>query len=350
MPLLRTPELAIALAETIYDLEVPREDWLPRVLEAGVPIFDHGLGFAGVIATKPSAPKANMMQEVEEIHVATGPNDFMQRHFQAASELPPDQLHRQTRTGPFILSELTEPEQQEIWRGYVDYAKDAIGVFALDTDGFGVLLLAPVSKVQRVGRTDRRNIEMIAAHLSSGLRLRRALSESVQPSRDHRTSELPLGADAVLDPRDFRVCEAADEVQTPRGVTALRDAAVRVDRARGPLRNEDPAKALETWRALVRGRHSMVDWFDTDDRRYVLALPNPPRVTDPRGLTEREHQVAAYAALGDRHKMIAYRLGIDRSTVTKSLRSAMRKLGVKTQGQLIEKLRGLASGAPAPEE
>jgi DNA-binding NarL/FixJ family response regulator len=90
----------------------------------------------------------------------------------------------------------------------------------------------------------------------------------------------------------------------------------------------------------------MVDWFDTDDRRYVLALPNPPSVADPRGLTQRERQVAAYAALGDNHKMIAYRLGVARSTVTKSLRRAMRKLGVKTQAGLVEKLRGFSFGAP----
>jgi len=350
MTLLRPSELTIALAETIYDLGVPCEDWLPRVLEAGAPIFDHGLGFAGVVARKPPAPKADMMQEVQEIRIATGPTDFMHRHFQAASELPPEQLHRQTRTGPFILSELTEPEQLEIWRSYVDYAEDAIGVLALDTDGFGVLLLAPVSEVLRVADTDREWIKMIAAHLSAGLRLRKALSESFRSSRDNDASELPLGADAVLEPKDFQVREAASDAQSPQVLTALRDAAVRVDRARGRLRSENPEEALATWRALVRGRWSMVDWFDTDDRRYLLALPNPPSVTDPRGLTERESQVAAYAALGDKHKLIAYRLGLERSTVTKSLSSAMRKLGVQTQAQLIEKLRGLASSTLEPND
>jgi DNA-binding CsgD family transcriptional regulator len=307
-----------------------------------VPIFDDGLGFAGVVARKPPAPKANMMEEVREIAVATGPTDFVQRHFQAASELPPDQLHRQTRSGPFIVSELTEPEQLATWKRHVEYAEDAIGVMALDTDGFGVLLLAPVSKVQRVRRADRECLEMIAAHLAAGLRLRRALSESFGAPRDREASDLPLGADAVLEPRNFQVREAASGAQSSAMLTALREAAVRVDRARGRLRKEDPERALTSWRALVRGRWSMVDWFDTDDRRYVLALPNPPSVTDPRGLTERETQVASYAALGDKHKMIAYRLGIDRSTVTKSLRRAMRKLGVNTQAGLVEKLRGLA--------
>ena len=86
----------------------------------------------------------------------------------------------------------------------------------------------------------------------------------------------------------------------------------------------------------------MVDWFDTDERRYVLALPNPPMVPNPRGLTEQEQQVTAFAALGDSHKLIAYRLGLSRSRVSHLLASSMRKLGVKTQPQLVEKVGAIA--------
>jgi DNA-binding CsgD family transcriptional regulator len=83
----------------------------------------------------------------------------------------------------------------------------------------------------------------------------------------------------------------------------------------------------------------MVDWFDTDGRRFVLALPNSPRVCDPRGLTERESQVVAYAGMGQTNKLIAYRLGLSTSRVSMLLRSAMRKLKVKTRAQLVLKMR-----------
>jgi DNA-binding NarL/FixJ family response regulator len=86
----------------------------------------------------------------------------------------------------------------------------------------------------------------------------------------------------------------------------------------------------------------MVDWFDSDQRRFVLAVPNPPELGDPRGLTERELQVATYAALGESGKLISYRLGMSKSTVSNALDAAMRKLAVKTQPQLAEKMRGLA--------
>lgn len=71
---------------------------------------------------------------------------------------------------------------------------------------------------------------------------------------------------------------------------------------------------------------SLVDWFDTDGRRFVLAVPNPPLVCDPRGFTKREAQVAAYAALGDTHNMIAYRLRVSRPTVTNVMRAVRKKL------------------------
>ena len=102
------------------------------------------------------------------------------------------------------------------------------------------------------------------------------------------------------------------------------------------------------------GSHSwsVVDWFDSDGRRYVLALPNPPHVPNPRGLTKREQQVVAFAALGDSHKLIGYRLGLSRSRVTQLLSSSMQKLGVSTQAELVAKLRTLvtaeASGSTRP--
>jgi DNA-binding CsgD family transcriptional regulator len=71
----------------------------------------------------------------------------------------------------------------------------------------------------------------------------------------------------------------------------------------------------------------------------VLALPNAPRATDPRGLTERESQVVGYAVLGQTNKMIAYRLGLSKSRVSMLLRGAMRKLNVQTRGQLVLKMR-----------
>jgi DNA-binding CsgD family transcriptional regulator len=103
------------------------------------------------------------------------------------------------------------------------------------------------------------------------------------------------------------------------------------------MRESDPEKALGLWRALVRGRWSTVDWFDSDGRRYVLGLPNAPNVSDPRGLTEREMQVVALVLCGQTNKLIGYNLGLSTGRVSTLLRSAMRKIGVETRAQLVAK-------------
>jgi DNA-binding NarL/FixJ family response regulator len=125
----------------------------------------------------------------------------------------------------------------------------------------------------------------------------------------------------------------------------VREAAIRIDRAGGELHRGDPEEASELWKGLVEGRLSMVDWFDHDGRRYVLALHNPPHVKDPSSLTERETQVCAYVCLGESNKLISYRLGVGQACVSSTLRSAMHKLGVQTRAQLVERLRGFQSVA-----
>ena len=111
------------------------------------------------------------------------------------------------------------------------------------------------------------------------------------------------------------------------------------------------------WRGRLTARKTGEDWDDehgnarhftrinaTDPPRIpaeCLAIPNPPGVTDLRGLTEREAQVVRYAALGEKHQTIAHRLGISRSTVTKAVRSAMRKLRVKTHAELVTRIAPL---------
>jgi DNA-binding NarL/FixJ family response regulator len=91
---------------------------------------------------------------------------------------------------------------------------------------------------------------------------------------------------------------------------------------------------LELWRALVEGRWSVVDSYESDGRRLVVARRNEPRVRDPRGLSARESQVAAYASHGHSNKMIAYLLGVSESSVAAHLKSALSKLGVTSRVEL----------------
>jgi DNA-binding NarL/FixJ family response regulator len=79
----------------------------------------------------------------------------------------------------------------------------------------------------------------------------------------------------------------------------------------------------------------MVDRFDTDGRRFVVAIKNDPVYRDPRGLTERERQVAEFVGLGRSSTEVAYTLGISEAAVTNCTARAQEKLGLASRAELV---------------
>ena len=332
----------IDFIETAYDLEVDDEDWLPTLIESGLPFLDHGLGVYAVTCRRPSEPGP---LEIDRLHVSAADPRFAQGIDALEERTDMALLWPITRPGPpKTLSEVTADHSPAAFRlimQHFDFAKDGLGLNAFDPDGRGVFLISALPRVMSLSDKARERWQMIAAHFGAGYRLRRALREEAAVGGPD--PELPYGAEVVIDPTGFRVTEALGSAKSASAREALRDAARRIDRARGSMRESDPMGALELWRALVRGRWSTVDWFDSDGRRYVVAVPNTPGHDDPRGLSERELQVVAYAFYGLTNKMIAYHLGLSTGRVSGLLSSAMRKLGVQTRAQLIKRLWDFAS-------
>jgi DNA-binding CsgD family transcriptional regulator len=212
---------------------------------------------------------------------------------------------------------------------------DLLGFKALDATQQGVMFATGLSKVRWITQREAHPWSLCAAHIQAGLRLRRKLVPA-----DGAFG----GAEAVLDV-EGRVQHAEDPAKTRTARDALRAAALAIDDARSS-RRASPDEALELWRALIAGRWSLIEHFDSDGRRYFVARQNDPKVRDPRALDLRERQVAAYAALGHPGKLIAYELGLSPSTVSKHLASALRKLGVLNRGDLAQIVRARSAEPP----
>lgn len=335
----RVGSAIIDFTEAAYDLALSDRDWLPSLLRRGLPILDNGLGVAGYEYGRPPDTEA---VELRHVHVASGPKDFAERHLRALSTTDPEVLRRQLRPGSATTgSEHSKgrPEELAHYISHVDYCKDVLFLTAVDSRGAGLAVVAPLPEVTTLSEQDAKRWQMLAAHVEAGHRLRQGISHG--DADRESTAALPHDAEAIVDASSLRVTEAVGRAKNRTTSKRLRDAAVAVDRARGKMRNTDPDSALEIWKALVRGRWSMVDWFDTDGRRFVLAIPNSPDITDPRGLSERERQVVTYAVHGQSNKMIAYRLGLSTSRISMLLRSSMRKLGFRTRSQLVKQLRDI---------
>jgi DNA-binding CsgD family transcriptional regulator len=155
--------------------------------------------------------------------------------------------------------------------------------------------------------------------------------------------DLADGADAVLSPSGA-VDHAEPIAQSSEARTQLRRAARAIDRARSVARPHED-EALDLWQGLVAGRWSLVERFDHDGRRFLVARRNDPKVRDPRALTMRERQVLAYAAMGHRLKLIAYSLGLSMAAVSGHRKNAMRKLGLRSAADVA----AFFAAPPPPE-
>ncbi|MBX3230880.1 MAG: helix-turn-helix transcriptional regulator [Labilithrix sp.] len=243
---------------------------------------------------------------------------------------PPDFLERCYRdVGPAgTFSALTGIELTDLPSSGADAARlevrDQIYVNAANPDGRGLLLVINLRARHRLVPGEHRRLAMLAAHGAAALRILLGLT---------RAAPAPV---AIFD-AGGKVAHLATEHET--ALPSLRDRVQQIDRARGEMRRADPERALSSWEALLSGRYSLVDRFESDQRRYVVAYVNEPGVVDPRGLTDAEAVVAGWAARGHSEKLIAYELGVAIGTVSGLLARAYRKLGVRSRGELVQLLR-----------
>src|SRR5262249_45143295 len=184
-------------------------------------------------------------------------------------------------------------------------------------------------RLTRLPAPKRRTWCRVATHVVSALRVRKRLANA----------PLTQGADAILSPNG-KVDEANGEAKAQTARDALRDAVRDLERARSRAGRRNPDKAVEQWKALVDSRWSLVDHFETDGKRYLVARRNDVHVEGYAELSERERQVLAYAALGHTNKLIAYELGLAYSTWRALLFRAAARRGVTRRRALTAKSLG----------
>jgi DNA-binding NarL/FixJ family response regulator len=142
--------------------------------------------------------------------------------------------------------------------------------------------------------------------------------------------------------------------QLPREV--LQRAALAWDRSRT---EEYSAREL-LWPSLLAGRWSLIESFTAAGARYVVACrnpeqPKPPESPDPiewpRALLPRERNVLELALAGRSGKWISFEIDLSESVVTRTLRTALRKIGASDTAALagvptaaFEPLHGLTTG------
>ena len=340
---------SIDVAAAAYDLQVAPKEWLPNLLDKGAPLFDRGLGCAAAIWAGEADDHEPL---VAQLCVGAGHDELGLKFARAAREVGMRLSETSAvREGGARTASETNMDAPSILRAFEKQVgcKDVLGVWGLDPRLHGVGINIPSRHFISLNHCERRRWQRLSRHIAAGHRLRRRLGHDGD-MKCTPVSGLPYEGDAIIDPKRFVVTHAAGEAQGDPALEMLRSAALRIDRARSQRGRQNPEEALAAWQALIGGRWSLVDWFDVDGRRFVVAVPNARGVDDPRGLTKREKEVVALAARGRTSKFIACELDISRQRVSSLLSHAMRKLGVRTQAQLVLKMKAFGTAASASEE
>lgn len=303
----------ISVLEVAYQFD-QEENWLRRVADAALQALDFE---RGVMAVRYDASGSDWIH-VKQVELLGVSPDFAAAILDNPQGISPQELMKIMRT-PSVNSLLSDPvvrgsyEERFRERG-ID---DAFAINAGDPTGHGCMFIFPDAR--RPHAAPRLHaLRCLAAHIAAGNRLRRTLEAVTLAERG-----ASLQAEAVLTPTG-RVEEATAHAKPPRAREALREALVRMERARS--RREAPERALALWEGLVKGRWSIVESFERDGKRYFLAHRNDPELAPHFALTPRERQVLAYADLGQPNKLIAYTLGLSISSVSTLLSRARRKL------------------------
>ena len=154
-----------------------------------------------------------------------------------------------------------------------------------------------------------------AACITAGLHLRQHLAGGAPPDEGE-------AAPSSRRPRASLRC--ALQVSERGGTTA------------GPLDRRSPEQARSLWSAVVAGQWALIDRFDADGKRYLVARRSSSAAAARSPLSAREYQIASMVGAGQSNKVISYELGLAASTVATHLSSAMHKLGVTSRVELVQ--------------
>jgi DNA-binding CsgD family transcriptional regulator len=315
----------IAVIETGYSLDGDDPTWLNHLLDCVA--REHWGGQSSAAFTFGLSASAFALRDVT-IH---GPAEI-ENHLRASlAVVSPEGLNQAYGSGSAPVGTVSElifhraNDEETFKKTNAGIVADVLRIVAHSGTGRGVGLTLVLDQVRKSTQMERRRWTRCAAHIGAGLRLR-AMAHQLD-SLDGKPIE------AIFD-GGGRLCDAREAATSKSARELLRTAVRKADKARSACGRLDADEALKAWEALIRGRWSLVDRFDSDQRRFVVAVRNDLGALDPRGLSLRERQVAEYAGQGRSAKEIAYLLGAPAASVENSLRRAQAKLGLRSRVEL----------------
>jgi DNA-binding CsgD family transcriptional regulator len=329
MPMIRKSRLRggdwIAVVEAGYSLDGDDPTWLHHLLDCIA--REHWCGQSSAAFTFGLSATGFALRDVT-VH---GPPEIEDHLRASLAVVSPEGLNQAYGSGSASVGTVSElifhlgNDEETFKKTNSGVVADVLRIVAHSGTGRGLGLTLVLDTVRSSTQTERRRWARCAAHIGAGLRLR-AMADQLT-SLDGKPIEAIFDGGGTL-------CHVREAATSKSARELLRTAVRRADKARTAGGRLNADEALKAWEALICGRWSLVDHFDSDQRRFVVAVRNDLCSLDPRGLSLRERQVVEYAGQGRSAKEIGYLLGAPAASVENSLRRAQAKLGLRSRVEL----------------
>jgi DNA-binding NarL/FixJ family response regulator len=300
---------ALLLLEIAYNLADSSRDAMRRIAR----VMTHATP-RGPVAVACFDPGARIDRSSVEFELAD--DDYRSRFFEWQRALPLEirELYLAIAPGLVDLRSGSDPQPPQLEA--MLRRVSPMCVIANTGDGHGIHILLGDSRAREWPSGQLHYLHDIAQHLATAWRLRIALGA---------LNEQPPAA------RDVLRCAVT---------------------AREPSRAGSPvAGCQQLWPAILAGQWSLLDTFTAADTRYIVAYQNPGVGMTLRALDPRERSILELSLDGHSGKWIALELQVCESTVARTLRTALRKIGVTDTAELVgvrdavfEPVEGLIAG------
>lgn len=313
----------LQVIEASHRLDRNNLAWLRGIAEAAHRPLGGGRGVAAFFF----ATSAQGMLETREHVLVDTPEAVLSAVRSFHNSLPPDAVSRIFQPSVVCATLREMGVELDPFTRSLGF-NDVLGLQVTDANGLGCsFLFTPERRQRAMDRRVRRQWMGVAQHIRTALRLRNRLSDADLWSR----------VEAVLEP-DGRIVHAEGEARSVDAQQMLQRFCRAIDQARtrqGKDQAEEDAAAAHAWPFLIAGRWSLIEDFESDGRRYFIAVRNPPEATSVSELTKRERQVADLVMHGHSNKYVALELGLSEATVKTYLRSVMTKLLLHSRTTLV---------------
>lgn len=324
--------------EHVYNLESGVADWLRAITSALDPFMDGGNGTLGAILRFRGPSAIGDLQHHQADEEIPAFHQFIAglRAMRAAGGTGFDQLFSERGMGTLRTNVGAGPTNFFLEAFKRDGVSDAAGLIVPTRDESSVLFFtARQRETQPVPIQAKSRWIQLQRHIGAVYDLRTRLAEG-SPAEMHsmwfdtngRCVDRGLGDDA--DVRD----RLRDAVRTYEASRSARREAQRVDLQR-------------YWTSVLSGQWVILDRFDSDGRRFIVALPVSQLGDTIRGLSHREREILDLVGDGLSNKAIAFELGVSTTAISTHVSNIFRKLGIDDRASAVRLVRTMRDSTNA---